>query len=95
MTLIRFLLVILKAAGFAALILIASHLISWNGQTVNDQIRSTLSAAERAIPLKVVRKKSEEMIESVRKTRTEQIEKIQAAEKEELQSLMEREPDQG
>ncbi len=49
---------ILKASVFALVILVASHLIKWNGRTVSDQVRSTLSSAEKSPALKTVKKKS-------------------------------------
>jgi hypothetical protein len=61
---------ILKATLFAALVLVASHLITWNGKSVSDQVRSGLSSAERAVPagqtLKTVKRKSRALVEDAR-----------------------------
>jgi hypothetical protein len=61
---------ILKATLFTAVVLIASHLITWNGKSVSDQVRSGISSAERAVPagaaLKTVKKKSRALVEDAR-----------------------------
>lgn len=49
---------VFKATLFTLVILVASHLIRWNGRTVSDQVRSTLSSAEKSPALKTVKKKS-------------------------------------
>lgn len=89
---------IIKASLFTAIILVASHLVRWNGRTVSDQVRSTLSSAERSAPLKTARKKSEVLLEdakdaaeralkAARSTTSEKAE-IPEQDKEELQALI-------
>lgn len=60
----------LKAAFFTILVIVASHLITWNGKTVSDQVRSSISSAERVIPgknvMKSVKRKSIELIDDTK-----------------------------
>lgn len=50
----------LKASLVVLVILVASHLVKWNGRTVSDQVRSTLSSAEKLPTLKTMTRKSKE-----------------------------------
>jgi hypothetical protein len=60
----------LKASFFAIVVLIASHFITWNGKSVSDQVRSTISSAERANPtkgaMKTMKKKSRTLVEDAK-----------------------------
>lgn len=58
---------ILKAAFFTAVVLVAAHYIKWDGKTVSDQVASTLSSAERKIPIKVIHRESEDLIHQAKK----------------------------
>lgn len=51
-----------KASLFALVILVGSHLVKWNGRTVSDQVRSTLSSAEKFPTVKTVKKKSQTLM---------------------------------
>lgn len=53
---------ILKASLFAVVVLVASHFVKWNGKTVSDQVRSTLSSAEKSPAVKSVKKKSKALL---------------------------------
>jgi hypothetical protein len=91
----------IKAGFFAIVILIASHFITWNGRTVSDQVRSTLSSAERVMPgtstMKSVKKKSRSLVEDAKEAagkigigETGKIrdEAIPSEDREELQALI-------
>ncbi len=56
----------LKACFFAAIVLVASHYVTWGGRTVSDQVRSSLSSAERSQPLKAAKKKSRALLEDAK-----------------------------
>jgi len=53
---------VFKASLFAVVILVASHFVRWNGKTVSDQVRSTLSSAEKSPAVKSVTKKSKALL---------------------------------
>ena len=55
---------VLKASFFTAVVLIAAHYITWDGKTVSDQVRTTLSTAEKSAPVKTIRRKSKAIIQS-------------------------------
>ena len=59
---------VLKASFFAVIILVSAHYITWDGKTVSDQVRSTLSSAERSAPVKTIRKTSRSLIEEAKET---------------------------
>jgi F0F1-type ATP synthase membrane subunit b/b' len=57
---------ILKASFFTILVLVAAHYVTWDGRTVSDQVRSTLSSADRSTPLRTLKSKSKGLIEEAR-----------------------------
>lgn len=57
---------ILKATLFAVVVLVGSHFIHWEGRTINDQVSSSLSSAERSPAVRSVKKKSSGFFESAR-----------------------------
>lgn len=57
---------LLKASFFTVLVLVAAHYITWDGKTVSDQVRSTLSSADRSDPAKTIQKKSRALIEDAK-----------------------------
>jgi hypothetical protein len=57
---------VLKGAFFAILVLVAAHYVTWDGKSVSDQVRSTLSSADRSAPVKTLHRKSQALIEDAR-----------------------------
>jgi hypothetical protein len=57
---------IFKTTLFAIVVLIAAHYVTWDGKTVSDQVRSTLSSAERSAPVKTISNQSKRLIEDAR-----------------------------
>jgi hypothetical protein len=57
---------VFKGAFFAILVLVAAHYLTWDGKSVSDQVRSTLSSADRSAPVKTLHKKSKALIEDAR-----------------------------
>src|SRR4051794_28738558 len=57
---------ILKASFFAVVVLVAAHYITWDGKTVSDKVRSTLSSAEKSSPVKTFHKKSKTIIQDAK-----------------------------
>lgn len=57
---------VLKGAFFAILVLIAAHYVTWDGKSVSDQVRSTLSSADRSAPVKSLHRKSKALIDDAR-----------------------------
>lgn len=87
----------LKASLFAVVVLVASHFVKWNGKTVSDQVRSTLSSAEKSPAVKSVTKKSKALLNEAKDAAGDVIEtseaptsetEIPAADKVELQALI-------
>lgn len=56
----------LKAALFTAVVLVASHYITWDGRTVSDQVRSSLSSAERSAPLRAAKRQSRALLDDAK-----------------------------
>jgi hypothetical protein len=54
---------VLKASFFTVVVLVAAHYVTWDGRTVSDQVRSTLSSAEKSAPVKTIRRKSKALIQ--------------------------------
>jgi hypothetical protein len=95
---------ILKATFFTAVVLVAAHYVTWDGKTVSDQVRSTLSSADRSVPVKTLRRQSKALLRdakaaashvgikhstSARESATEkQGETIPSADRERLQALI-------
>ena len=73
---------IFKATLFAVLILIGSHFVSWNGRSVSDQVRSSISSAERSPSLKAVKKTSARLLEDARTAAEDAISSEKAGKKE-------------
>lgn len=91
-----------RTSLFVIIVLVASHFLKWNGKTVSDQVRTTLSSAEKSPALKSVTKKSKAILYDAKDaaeraintsgstTRTE----ILPEDKAELQALIHSESDQ-
>ena len=82
-----------KAAAFTVLVLIAAHYITWDGKTVSDQVRSTLSSAEKSAPVKTVRSRSRALVEDAKEAASRvgvdrANEPIPAEDRERLQALI-------
>ena len=56
----------LKCLFFSAVVLIAAHYVTWNGRTVSDQVRETLSSADRSVPIRTIRKTSKSLLRDAR-----------------------------
>ncbi len=87
---------VLKASFFAIAVLIAAHYVTWDGKSVSDQVRSTLSSAEKSAPVKTIHRKSKALIQDAKQaashvgidTATKAVEIIPAADRVRLQSLI-------
>jgi len=82
-----------KAAAFAALILVAGQLIRWDGKTISDQVKTGLSKAERAAPVKAAKRSASIWIDDTKKTVSDskaarKIEEIPAHARKELKTLI-------
>lgn len=82
-----------KFAIFAAVVLVASHLVRWNGRTISDQVKTGLSKAERAAPVKAAKRSAQELLEDTKRTArdskiAEKIEEIPAHARKELSTLI-------
>lgn len=85
--------ILFKAAAFTVLVLVAAHYITWDGKTVSDQVRSTLSSAEKSAPVKTVRNRSRALIEDAKEAASrvgvdQANDPIPAEDKEQLQALI-------
>lgn len=56
----------LKLCAFAAVVLIASHLIHWNGKTISDQVKITLSSEEPKAWMKRAEKNTHSIAEEAK-----------------------------
>lgn len=93
---------IFKATLFAVVVLVGSHFLHWNGETINDQVSSSLSSAERSSTLRAVKQKSSGFIESAREAAERAFQsdsakkdEIPVRDKKELQSLIQSDRNQG
>lgn len=92
-----------KASLFALVVLVASHFVSWNGRSVSDQVRSTISSAERSPSLRTVKKKSARLIEDARSVAENALhsepskkdDSIPQEDKEELRALIDSDSERG
>ncbi len=57
---------VLKASFFTVAVLVAAHYVTWDGRTVSDQVRSTLSSADKSAPVKTIRRKSKALIQETK-----------------------------
>ncbi len=94
-----------KAAIFTALVLVASHYVTWEGKSVSDTVRSSLSSADRSGPIRTIKKKSRTLLDDakeavgkvgIRKEKSMPKDgKIPAEDREQLQSVIDRADDAG
>ena len=56
----------IKFGLFALVIVIISHMIHWDGETLSDQVKSSMAKAERTSLYQDVTHKSSEIVESIK-----------------------------
>lgn len=85
---------IFKVTIFAAIVLALSHYVRWDGKTISDQMKTSLSQAERSAPVKAVKKTATELLSDAKKAGSESNlpsrleEKIPPAARKELNALL-------
>ncbi len=85
---------VFKITIFAVIVLALGHLIKWDGKTISDQMKTSLSQAERSAPVKAAKRTASELLSDAKKAGSESNlpsrleEKIPPAARKELKALL-------
>ncbi len=93
-TILKFLVNTLKITAFVLAVLVASHLVRWNGKTISDQVKTTLSSEEPKAWMKQAEKRSRNVAAAVKEKAASAEESVGGKLTDQIKEVVARTPEQ-